>query len=253
MANKHPSDVETLQAAADRLRPALQILDAFNHRNKNQHHSSRWWAQFDMLRRGVRKLVPELDAGIRDIERKGGSKRRKTADKAQGGSSKAAEAARARAQWLHEHAAPRTFMAFTQLAADNQYAPLGLVLLGVLAQIEAAMSPLVPTEVVAATVQSPLDAELSTQCTPSAISDVGASQGEAHDFGVAISRDEVLDSSQASVPSEKSEGMTAKSKSKGLQETAPLDPKDAGRPKKDKKKKKKRKGDEFDDLFSSLL
>lgn len=107
------NDVETLQAAVDRLRPALQILDAFNHRNKNQHRSSRWWAQFDMLRRGTRKLVVELAAVLPDPGQRAaaaagaGEKRQK---KMAGRSVAAGEAARARALWLHEHASPRIFM-----------------------------------------------------------------------------------------------------------------------------------------------
>ena len=32
----------------------IPILDAFNHRNKNQHRLSHWWSHFNILRRSLR-------------------------------------------------------------------------------------------------------------------------------------------------------------------------------------------------------
>lgn len=60
------NDVDALQPVLDRLAPALEILDGFHHRNKNQHRLSKWWAQLDMLRRATRKLALDLQASIRD-------------------------------------------------------------------------------------------------------------------------------------------------------------------------------------------
>ena len=59
-------DVATLEQALGRLGPALEILDGFTYRNKNQHRLSKWWAQLDMLRRGTRKLSLDLQDSIRD-------------------------------------------------------------------------------------------------------------------------------------------------------------------------------------------
>lgn len=39
------------------LTPISVLLDAFNHRNKNQHRRSHWWRQFNLLRRAVRRLI----------------------------------------------------------------------------------------------------------------------------------------------------------------------------------------------------
>lgn len=143
--------------------------------------------------------------------------------------------------------------AFTQLAADNQYAPLGLVLLGVLAQIEAGISPMLPAEDITAAVQPPNEPELSMHDTPSVVPDTDISNAESRDFGVAISREEVLGSGQGSVLAEKEQETLWISKSKRCRDEVSHDKKEKVKPKKDKKKKKKRNGDEFDDLFSSLL
>jgi len=58
------SSPSPLQQSLHLLTPALGILDLFAHRNKNQHRLSKWWAQFDMLRRGARKLAADLQACV---------------------------------------------------------------------------------------------------------------------------------------------------------------------------------------------
>jgi hypothetical protein len=59
----------TLTAAIASLAPALELLERFHHRNKNQHRLSKWWAQADMLRRHVRKMLGELEVGVEGAER----------------------------------------------------------------------------------------------------------------------------------------------------------------------------------------
>ncbi len=44
----------------DRLVGANEMLRGFNHRNKNQHRASKWWADFDALRRHTGKLDEHL-------------------------------------------------------------------------------------------------------------------------------------------------------------------------------------------------
>ncbi|CAI4211730.1 unnamed protein product [Parascedosporium putredinis] len=80
----------TTAAHLPQLTPISVLLDAFNHRNKNQHRRSHWWRQFNLLRRALRRLI--VAPALKDPR-------------------------------------PSLTTAFTQLAADNQYAPLGLVLL----------------------------------------------------------------------------------------------------------------------------
>lgn len=45
--------------------PLLHILDAFNHRNKNQHRVARWWTQFSLLRRSTKRLHDALARRLR--------------------------------------------------------------------------------------------------------------------------------------------------------------------------------------------
>jgi hypothetical protein len=60
---------DALNSAINSLSPALELLERFHHRNKNQHRLSKWWAQADMLRRHVRKMLPELEQAVADAER----------------------------------------------------------------------------------------------------------------------------------------------------------------------------------------
>jgi hypothetical protein len=51
--------------AADRyLEQELELLEAFNHRNKNQHRLTAWWRQFDIFRRGVGRLNREIYVAV---------------------------------------------------------------------------------------------------------------------------------------------------------------------------------------------
>lgn len=57
-----------LQSSLCSLATAAHILDGFAHRNKNQHRSTKWWAPFDMLRRTLRKILPDLEAAVQRAE-----------------------------------------------------------------------------------------------------------------------------------------------------------------------------------------
>lgn len=115
---KQPPDLQTLQSSLSRLATAAHLLDGFVHRNKNQHRGTRWWAHFDMLRRSVRKLVPDLEGAVQLAEFLSSSssaaaaaaptKRRKTTTKA---AARQPELGRveARAQWVHDVVASKAF------------------------------------------------------------------------------------------------------------------------------------------------
>lgn len=69
-AELHPTlNPLVLNTAITSLSPALEILERFHHRNKNQHRLSKWWAQADMLRRHTRKMLVCLDSGVAEAER----------------------------------------------------------------------------------------------------------------------------------------------------------------------------------------
>ncbi|OIW33853.1 hypothetical protein CONLIGDRAFT_198192 [Coniochaeta ligniaria NRRL 30616] len=265
------TELTPFQQAIDLLGPVLGILDSFNHRNKNQHRLSKWWAQFDMLRRGLRKLVVDLQACV-DSQAKtassGGSKNRKRAAAQKERDDALRKKMEVRAEHLHEQIVPRAFLAFTQLSADNQYAHLGLALVGVLAQVNAAITPLVPG----------LSDEADGDVLP--LKQTKDAQ-EAPDLGVAISRSEieqrVLTQAEQPNPKRAVEDLSAKSSETDGRETSLEEGKSTSRKvggkagkskksrdefdslfdsletKKPSKKKKRKKGDEFDDLFSSLV
>ncbi|UZP35322.1 hypothetical protein NXS19_003138 [Fusarium pseudograminearum] len=99
---------------------------------------------------------------------------------------------------MMRHIVPGAFVAFSQLAADNQHAPLGLLLLSVLASTHTLLSHLVPSE---NEHESPstddINAASTVSDTPGPLtSTVQSIEAEAPstetDMGVAVSREELL-------------------------------------------------------------
>ncbi|KAK0623215.1 hypothetical protein B0T14DRAFT_515596 [Immersiella caudata] len=124
------------------------------------------------------------------------------------------------------------YLSFTQLTADRQFAHLGLMLLGVLAQVEKAVSVYAPVES-----GKGMEGEAMQIYKGVSIPDVG----------IPISRDTM------GLPVERSEyPLPARQPGDQPRETVEISsPKDADRPK-TKKKKKASEGDEFDDIFGGL-
>ncbi|KAL2015604.1 hypothetical protein VTK56DRAFT_5183 [Thermocarpiscus australiensis] len=153
----HPTlDPALLNNALSSLSPALEILERFHHRNKNQHRLSKWWAQADMLRRHVRKMLVYLDGAVEEAEKLARVRQRKTMKRKEGGGAASGyrdgdgsvdgnAEIRRRAEYLRWKLGPGAYLAFTQLSADRQFAHLGLMLLGVLAQVDAALAPFAPS------------------------------------------------------------------------------------------------------------
>ncbi|KAI0857161.1 hypothetical protein F4860DRAFT_518156 [Xylaria cubensis] len=153
-----------------RLEPLQPVLAGLAHRNHNQHRRAAWWRCFGMLRRSCAKLVEKLVVAIAAAHRtaakaakaaKAESKKRRREELASGapatvtaggandalvvrGSQSQLEIITSHAAWLHDVLAPRCYLAFSQLAADNQFAALGVVLLGILAQVKAACDCVAP-------------------------------------------------------------------------------------------------------------
>lgn len=63
-----PPALAQLQTTLDSLATASSILQGFAHRNKNQHHGTRWWGPFSMLSRCIRKLLPDLEGAVQRAE-----------------------------------------------------------------------------------------------------------------------------------------------------------------------------------------
>lgn len=161
--------------ALSRLEPLQPILAGLTHRNRNQHRRATWWRAFGLLRRNCSKLVEDLIPAVAAAEkaarrnakakakaelkakskkkRRGGDEDLDPALSALGGAetlekedrflpasarTNDAKAVVARAIWLRDILVPKCYLAFSQLTADGQFAPLGVVLLGILAQVRAA-------------------------------------------------------------------------------------------------------------------
>ncbi|KAL0931620.1 uncharacterized protein CTRU02_212574 [Colletotrichum truncatum] len=234
--------------------PVLHILDSFNHRNKNQHRVARWWTQFDLLRRSVRRLEDALVLRLRNTQARHFKKpKQQKASKAQNALD---DDITARVQVLLNVTIPSSFLAFTQLTADNQHAALGLVLLGVLASINTAIAPLAPQQSEKGPGEVPVMPSAAPLVTASKKEDVN--EPDPRGLGVVISRDQLRLGIKTELCAPESEFKDA-TKPKKRKVTAALDDIGPVKPAKDKKaerkpkKKTSKKGDEFSDLFSSLM
>ncbi|EHK48524.1 hypothetical protein TRIATDRAFT_315765 [Trichoderma atroviride IMI 206040] len=199
--------------------PLLPILNAFNHRHHNQHRLAHWWPVFRSLRRTIRNLIDDLSPPT-SLSSRPGPRR---------------EAVPPRAIWLNKHFIPRAYVAFSQLAADNQHAPLGLLLLAILARIHTALSPLsVDTSSTKPQPKTNRSNDLTNQ-----------------DKGVAIARQE-LPLTKATPSATSIEGTVS---SEQQQQGSKIDREantSSSSISKEKKKKKKGKGDALSSLFGSL-
>ncbi|KAH7000080.1 hypothetical protein EDB80DRAFT_723118 [Ilyonectria destructans] len=221
---------ESLSQIHTSLAPILSILHAVAHRHCNQHSASHWWAAFALLRRAARNLGAAL------------LRRSRRADHDL--------PAVVHAKWMTCHVVPRAYIAFTQLAADNQHAPLGLMLLAALARINSLLSHLVPSDRTSDSATTP-----ATAITPNTESS-SARPGEEVDLGVAVSRDEVAipkpskqEPDRGAPKESSSKGAKAKKHVKNMRDVVEDTPGDQ----KEKKRKKKKKGDDaLSSLFGSL-
>lgn len=201
-----PSLVQ-LRSTHTSLQTVTHILAGLNHRNKNQHRGTKWWPAFNMLRRSLQKLMLDLEAAIQRVEVLSLSVPTTTKQMKKAASStsttvkpvKQPELDRVveRAVWMKAVLGPRVYETFSHLTADRQFAHLGLVLIGVLAQVEAAMAPFVPADPTAPPPPKPQLVGTSgsvgiVQGTVDASKAI-ADAGDSVDLGVAISRDELDD------------------------------------------------------------
>ncbi|OBT89839.1 hypothetical protein VE02_00866 [Pseudogymnoascus sp. 03VT05] len=249
--------------------PIQHLLHLTAYRNKNQHRIAKWWASFSILRRQLGKLITALenpDAAFRakkiEIEK--------------------------RVVFLREEVVPRCYLAFSTVVADNQYASLGLMLMGCLARLNKLIS--FPKDE-----DEEMDEVVQVEKTAS------SHVLQLEDFGEAISREELEGSVNKTVKSLKTPKKGKKSKNelleaaamspiergglsvstaskKTITETVAPESDDAASPapttekkrkkvretkvtttstktttQKPPKKKRKKGGDEFDDLFSGLI
>ncbi|KAF5551956.1 ribonuclease mrp subunit rmp1 [Fusarium napiforme] len=239
-----PPDPELLATTNDSLAPLIPILNGFAHRHKNQHSSTHWWSSFSILRRAVRNLVNDLNSRPRKVK--------------SGGVKRDVHPALARAKWMMRHVVPGAFVTFSQLAADNQHAPLGLLLLSVLARTNTILSQLVPDHdhdhnPPISSSAKPTPPEPSKNKASDLRADDAPNAGV--DMGVAISREELMSTQKKTKPVP-----TADSRSEDLKlkeyETKTTHINTKRIPSKsdtiDKPRKKTKSSDELSSLFGSL-
>ncbi|KAI1353159.1 hypothetical protein F5Y01DRAFT_69821 [Xylaria sp. FL0043] len=152
--------------ALSRLSPLQSMLAGLAHRNHNQHRRSAWWRHLGILRRNCARLAEDLASAVMaarksatkaaKVAKAKGKKRRReelvsgisgtgTGGKDDDIAAQDVEAAvktdenvTRHATWVRDVLVPKCYLAFSQLTADPQFAPLGLVLLGALAQLQTA-------------------------------------------------------------------------------------------------------------------
>ncbi|KAF6823483.1 hypothetical protein CMUS01_10678 [Colletotrichum musicola] len=234
--------------------PLLHILDAFNHRHKNQHRVARWWNQFSLLRRSTKRLHDALARRLRfrSAQNAGLKKLKSQHQKPSKARSALDLDIAASVHALLDTTIPTSFLAFTQLTADNQHAALGLVLLGVLASINNAVAPLVPGRPQNDAADVPA---ISSVAAPIATPLGGYKRPDIVDLGVAISRDELREAAASKTGRREEPINESRSPPKRKLASLPDDavPPETKKSKQKSNKKKSRKGDEFSDLFSSLM
>ncbi|KAF9871610.1 hypothetical protein CkaCkLH20_10808 [Colletotrichum karsti] len=227
------------------LSPLFHILDSFHHRNKNQHRVAHWWSQFGILRRAVTRLHDAFVARLRTTQALSFKKQRQKPSKAR---QTLDEDIAVRVKTLVDATIPSSFLTFTQLTADNQHAALGLVLLGVLASINSAIAPLVAHQ------DEPGQTAPSTSVPLAGSANETKRDARPVDLGVAVPRDQLrlaINAGSRPEPQAKDTKKPKKRKVTTLVDDVPTT-KDNGKTEK-KPKKKSKKGDEFSDLFSSLM
>lgn len=118
-------DPATALAATDvalttKLAALLPILDAFNHRHRNQHAASHWWSAFRLLHRGSRALAADLrrHQALSQLQSDGGKK--STAAKTRAKTLQ--KQLLARAALLRNHTIPKAYMYVQPLSPRYRFA-----------------------------------------------------------------------------------------------------------------------------------
>ncbi|EJP64828.1 uncharacterized protein BBA_06397 [Beauveria bassiana ARSEF 2860] len=241
-------------ALTTKLATLLPILDAFNHRHRNQHSASHWWSAFTLLRRGARSLAADLRRHQALSRLQTDSSNKSTAAKTK--SKTAKKQLLARVTLLRDHTVPKAYLCFSQLIADNQHATLGLLLMSALASVNSTLTSISPPPQEPALRPSAASSPLpDTHPTDSKSKHKQSQLGHDSniDRGVAVSRDRITGVvSKSSKPFKPPPNEDAAAKDKHRNPVVPSIKQSDDRPNKKKAKKKKGKGDELSNLFGSL-
>jgi ribonuclease MRP protein subunit RMP1 len=173
MPPKPPLELEQIKL----LRDDLDLLHLLFHRHKNQHRLLKWWQWFGTLRRNLNKLLAEHDLV--------------TAAKSTPQRNEALQRYTKRAEFLRRIVAPSAYNSFCSVIANKNFAPLGLVLTGVLGRVWKIIRP--TEELEEERVDLGAEAVLKSSVTKEMDKEMGVVSGEPYDsandeVGVVVSR-----------------------------------------------------------------
>ncbi|TGO40008.1 hypothetical protein BHYA_0044g00500 [Botrytis hyacinthi] len=224
------------------------LLHLTHHRNKNQHRLSKWYISFGILRRQVSRLLSIIPEHVMESSRgkvKGKARERKEREERE---------LQSLVKFIQEDVVPGCYLAFSQLVANNQYATLGLMLMGCLARLYKVLGAL---RVVTAE-------EIAEQAgvvkeTPQLNEvEIGEDMGEKIVRDVPVS--EVEDSQKVERKEEDGTDIQKAKPKKRKQDGEVVEPKtskvassNSTPAKPPKKKRKKKGGDSIEDLFAGLI
>jgi ribonuclease MRP protein subunit RMP1 len=125
----------TTPTPKEELTSISQTLHLFHHRNHNQHRLAKWYKSLSQLRRHISKLILELETLDTAITYSSKNEESKYVRAAR-------EKVEDRVEFMENWLEKRCYIAFSNLVADNQYAALGLFLIGTLARVRSVIRSL---------------------------------------------------------------------------------------------------------------
>jgi ribonuclease MRP protein subunit RMP1 len=156
-------------------------LHLFHHRNHNQHRLAKWYKSFSQLRRHISKLILELET--LDTSILYSSEESKYVQAAR-------ETVEDRVEFMRTWLEERWYVSFSNLVADNQYAAMGLFLLGTLARVRTLIGGLGRERVG--------DEEVVEEAVGMEIEKggLGIEREETYDFGEVVRREDLFEPSE---------------------------------------------------------
>ncbi|TGO72555.1 hypothetical protein BELL_0441g00020 [Botrytis elliptica] len=224
------------------------LLHLTHHRNKNQHRLSKWYISFGILRRQVSRLLSMIPEHVMESSRgkvKGKARERKEREERE---------LQSLVRFIQEDVVPGCYLAFSQLVANNQYATLGLMLMGCLARfykVLGALRVLTAEEIAeqaGVVKETPQlnESEIGEDMGEKIVRDVPVSEVE-DSQRVERKEEDETDIQKAKPKKRKQDGEAVEAK------TSKLTSSDSTPAKPPKKKRKKKGGDAIEDLFAGLI
>ncbi|KAF7889214.1 hypothetical protein EAF00_009514 [Botryotinia globosa] len=224
------------------------LLHLTHHRNKNQHRLSKWYISFGILRRQVSRLLSIIPEHVMESSRgkvKGKARERKEREERE---------LQSLVKFIQEDVVPGCYLAFSQLVANNQYATLGLMLMGCLARLYKVLGALrvLTAEEIAeqgrVVKETPQlnEAEIEEDMGEKIVRDFPVSEME-DSQKVERKEEDDTDIQKAKPKKRKQDGEVVEPSSSKLASS------DSTLAKPPKKKRKKKGGDAIEDLFAGLI